>query len=303
MPKGRRSKRLCALLAACGVLLCLDAAAQGDSSHPLSTPPAPLQAAASIGTGIYAASGNGFAALLRGGIEVDVPPNLARPVTSLCPQTRRGLGVDCGTDQYLYRRLDVVGAFSKAPQGPAVPYLEVHFYPKENQVYAPVPSETENVLVADMQFLPVQIGRDIAIDESLRLVISSVAAAAKYWIPLGANLAIFLQYTLDVLGYKAVRYVSDVGPFDGVHVAGGHAQLGIGWTGTPDLTIYVSIGNRIDYNRWTRSQLDLAFAATARADVASCLGFFVQPQFVRQWDSSHGWVENGELIGGFDLVF
>jgi hypothetical protein len=303
MPEGRRSKRLCAPLAACGALLSLETAGQGDTSQPLSTPPAPLQATASIGTGIYAASGNGAAALLEGGIEVDDSPNLARPVTSLCPQIRHGLGVDCGTDQYLYGRLDAVGAFSKTPRGLAVPYLEVHFYPKENQVYAPVPSETENVLVADMQFLPVQIGRDIAIDESLRLVVSSAAAAAKYWIPFGANLALFLQYTLDVFGYKAVRYVSDGEAFDGFHIAGGHAQLGIGWTGTPDLTIYVSLGNRIDYNRWTRSQLDLALAATARADVASCLGFFVQPQWVRQWDSSRGWVENGEVIGGVDLVF
>jgi hypothetical protein len=80
-------------------------------------------------------------------------------------------------------------------------------------------------------------------------------------------------------------------------------QLGIGWAGPPGLTIHVSLGGRVDYNHWTRSQLDLAVAAAVTADVASCLEFFVQPQWVRRWDSSLGWVENGELMGGVDLVF
>jgi hypothetical protein len=49
--------------------------------------------------------------------------------------------------------------------------------------------------------------------------------------------------------------------------------------------------------------LDLVFAATATADVAGSLCFFVQPRFVRQWDGFRARVENGELMGGVALVF
>ena len=257
----------------------------------------------SIGSGAFAASGNGAAALLRVQIEADVPPNREPPVTSLCPRTRHGLGVVCGTDQHLFGRLDAVGALSADRQGPTVPYGDVRFLPKENEIYAPIPSETANALVAALQLVPMQVGRDVSIGQSLKLVVSAAAVAATYWVPIGANLALFMRYALDLLGYKAVRWMSGADSFDGVHIAGGDAQLGLGWLPTADLTIRVFLGNRIDYNQWTRGQSDTVFAGTVTADVGSWLRFFAQPQLVYAWESARGWTGNGEIMGGVDVVF
>ena len=297
-------KYLGGMLAVCASLSSIEAAGESHRSEdPSPEPPAPLQAVVSLGGGAFAASGNGAAALVRLQIEADVPPNRDPPVTSLCPRTRHGLGVTCGVDQHLYGRLDAVGAFSANRQGPSVAYGDLRFFPKENQIYAPVPSETDNALVAELQFAPFQLGRDVTIGESLKIVVSAAAAAATYWVPLGANLALFLQYALDLLGYKAVRSISGTDPFDGVHLAGSDAHLGIGWIPTSDLTIRIFLGNRIDYNQWTRGQSDTAFTGTVTADVGRFLRFFAQPQVVYAWDGARGWTGNGEFMGGVDVVF
>jgi hypothetical protein len=265
--------------------------------------PAPSQGIAAVGAGVYAARGDGVAALLKVSIEADATPNLALPVTSLCPKTHHGLGVDCGSNQYLYARTEAVAAIATNPKGPTISYADVRFYPKENQVYFPVPSGTENVLVSELEFVPVQIGRDIALDEWLKLSISIAALAVKYWIPVPANFSFFFQATLDIPGYKTVRYVSAGQPFDGVRVVGFEPQVGFAWTGTPDVTMHLSLGGSVDYSRWAIGQSDAVLAAMATADVGTFLRLFVQPQFVRQWESAHGWVRNSEIMGGFGLVF
>ncbi len=301
----RSSSRFCVALAASGALWSAGAAAQSDWPEPVSsTPPAPLQGWGLLGAGIYAAAGDVPAFLLKATIEADVPPNRTPSVTSLCPRTRRGLGVDCGTDQYLYARLHAAAAISSTPDGPSVPYVDVHFYPKENQVYAPIPSETDNVIVLHLQFVPAQIGRDTAIDESLTLAVSMGGVAFEDWYPLGSNLAVFVQAPVDFLGYKAVRYASGAAPFDGLRVAGGGVQAGLGWNGWPDLTIRVSAGGRIDYD-WngTRGQSDAAVTGLVTADVGTLVQLFGQPQLVYEGVSGRGWIQKGEVIGGLSLVF
>jgi hypothetical protein len=236
-------------------------------------------------------------------LEVDAPPNLPLPVTSLCPRTRGGLGVECGTNQDRYARLDAIGAVSAVKGTPIVPYLDIHFYPKEIEAYLPVPTESENAFILGLAFLPVRFARNTAIDESFDISVAVAALHSQDWWTVGSHFTLFADLTLEGFGYKSVRYLSSAGPFDGLLVWGGDLRFGAAWTGTPNLTLRVSPTGSMDYSQWTRAQLDASLGGLATADISTFLRLFVQPRYVWQENRDGAWTEDRQLLGGVSFAF
>jgi hypothetical protein len=161
----------------------------------------------------------------------------------------------------------------------ALPMIDIRIIPVHNSLS--IIRDNGDAVFADLQVLPMNVGRDIRLDQNVSFKVSVVGLQVGLVQYKTDQIALFAQVAADALGYKLVDMVSDAGMYHGGRVLGTALEGGAQFTITENFSIRIALGGSADLNLGTLNsafavQSDLDAYLAVRADIARFIQIFLK---------------------------
>jgi hypothetical protein len=185
-----------------------------------------------------------------------------------------------GPEQLVWAHISGDMAFDPSATGAAaLPMLDIRIIPVHNSLS--VILESGNAIYADLQLLPMTVGRDIRIDQNASVKVSVVGLQVGFVNYRTEQVALYAQVAADAIGYKMVDMLSDAGTFHGGRVLGTALEGGAHFTISENFTIRIALGGSVDLNLGSvptgfAVQSDLDAYLAVRADIARFIQIFLK---------------------------
>jgi hypothetical protein len=161
----------------------------------------------------------------------------------------------------------------------ALPMLDIKIIPVHNSLS--IIRDNGDAIFADLQLLPMAVGRDIRLDQNVTFKVSVVGIQAGLVRYQTDRIALYAQVAADALGYKMVDQLSSTGTFHGGRILGTALEGGVQFTITENFSIRIALGGSADLNLGgiessfaVQSDMDAYLAV--RADIARFIQIFLK---------------------------
>jgi hypothetical protein len=198
-----------------------------------------------------------------------------------------------GPEQLVWAHISGDMAFDPTATGAAaLPMLDIRVIPVHNSVS--VIMENGNAIFADLQLLPMAVGRDIRIDQNVSVKVSVVGLQVGYVSYQTEQIALYAQVAADALGYKMVDMLSSAGTFHGARILGTALEGGAQFTINENFSIRIALGGTVDLNLGSipagfAVQSDIDAYLAVRADIARFIQIFFKTGIISNCVSSGGY--------------
>ncbi len=213
-----------------------------------------------------------------------------------------------GPEQLIWAHVNGDFAISPTGEGGGLPFMDINFIPVHNQLS--VISENGNSVMGDLQLLPINVGRDIRLDEAVTVQVAVVGVKFGIVRVQNEHVALFAQMAANALGYKMASHVSGLGTFHGVHLLDLGAEGGVAFTINDNFMIRLVVGASADIalggnvGGGFSAYSDMRAYAAIRVDIAQFIQLFAQVSMGGAWDSGNSSF-NGypQFMAGITFIF
>jgi hypothetical protein len=192
--------------------------------------------------------------------------------------------------------------------GYELPYMDIRFIPLHDQLAM---SATNIVtLVTDLQAFPIEIHRDIRLDQGISVRASVVGFQLGRMDVQNERLLFFGQIAAEALGYKMVSHVSSLNTFHGMEVGTLQAEAGAAFLLGESFLVTLIFGGSADLsfsgNLGTNptAQSDLRTYFTAKADLTEAFQLFIQAGLNANCEGQRGFcLTTPRILAGGNFLF
>ncbi|MGZ6371292.1 MAG: hypothetical protein ACXWPM_11105 [Bdellovibrionota bacterium] len=213
-----------------------------------------------------------------------------------------GKGVNSKGQQLVYAHINANIALNKgnSPDDQHLPFLDISFRPIE---FVTGQSDGELVNGKGFAILPIQVKRDLKVDENLMVSVTALGFMVGGTHIASKHVAIFAQLVGDALGYKYVNHISNVIDLNSFKILGTDVKAGLMLTANENFSVRIAVGVRGDLSGGfthfestqtglfdfsghgdIRAESDYKAYAEVKVDIAKYLELFAEASYNGVWN-------------------